>query len=87
MMDKIIVCDKCGHEGCSVDEVRPASEKISMKDFARQAKSPFEMNNWNYQSEQKKREYIISCPECGKSVQYAVMPKCPSPFYSLAEVG
>ena len=84
MIDKVIVCDKCGCEDCSVSEVLPESEKISMKNFAAQGKGPYDLGSWSH-SEQRTRTYVVSCPKCDHSIEYHVHPKQPHPFYSGAE--
>ena len=68
-MDKVIVCDKCKHEGCSVSEVLPESQKISMGDFVKQGKSPYRLDQYA-QSEQRDRKWKVSCPECGHTLEY-----------------
>ena len=68
-MDKVIICDECGHEGCTVSEVRPESEKISMKAFAARGKSPYHMDGYQ-QSEQRDRTWKITCDACDHSIEY-----------------
>lgn len=68
-MSKVIVCDKCKHEGCNVSEIRPKSEHISMKDFAAQGKSPHGFPD-SYQCERRDRKWEVTCPECNYSLTF-----------------
>jgi hypothetical protein len=69
-MNKTIICDQCGYEGCTVSELVPESRKISMKDVARQGKSPYEIDQW--QSDNRDRTWLITCgsEHCGYVLQY-----------------
>jgi protein-arginine kinase activator protein McsA len=73
MMDKTIVCDKCGCEGCTVSEILPPEQKISMKEVARLGKSPYNVSS--YIHEERDRNWEIRCSACGHTVKYVEYAK------------
>lgn len=68
MSNRTIVCDKCDFVGCTVSEILPKSEQISMKSFAKEARSPYRLDQYTYQ--ERDREWKIECPECKHSLTY-----------------
>lgn len=67
-MNKIIICDECSAENCIVVEIFPKSTKVTMKDFAKQRKNPYSLNQ--YQAENRNRTWEIRCSVCGYSLTY-----------------
>ena len=82
-MSKVIVCDKCKCEDCSVSEIVPASKKISMKNLAAKGKSPYGIED-AYQAEQYGRKWKITCPECNHSLTYSEHMSRPIPMFNAA---
>ena len=81
MMDKIIICDECGCEGCTVSEILPKSRKISMRDFAAMGKSPYAFGPYS-QQQQVDRKWKIFCEKCGHAVFYTEVMRPSVPYFS-----
>jgi len=82
-VSKVIVCDKCGHEGCNVSEILPPEGKISMADYAKQGRNPYCLRTYS-QTSQCDREWEIICPECEHSIAFTERADRPLPYIPVS---
>jgi len=73
-----IKCDKCGHVGCTVEEIVQKPAPISMSDYA--SENATEYSAWQateYGVYATTRWFNITCNHCGYTLEYAKYARLP----------
>lgn len=85
-MGPIIICDECDFEGCTMTEILPDREKVSMGEAARRRQQEDDPSGI-YRSTMRHctRNFIIECPKCGHKHEFSKFTAPPQVM--LAEAG